>query len=697
MPPKRKLQRDDDEDYVSYRDDDEDYIDMKIGRGSGGSKKSNNMTTMRTSSTSTLVNSSLSATTMIDDPDGYGFFQDLSSSLTLKKDHDKRPIWITKNNIIILEAFSKYYTQAYDFLIDISEPMSRPTYFHTYKLTEDSLYAAVAVSRTTDSIIKYLGILCKTEIPSEVIHFIRSCTATFGKAKLVLKNNVYFVESQFPDVLRELLKNPVIRNARILESDILSTSLPTASGSHTSTSTNTAAMSVSNSGAMSATTSTAIVTADGFLESSAPKEYRSNRDMQLLDEDLDDEDEGEVDTDTLVNGIVQHQSVKTVSFMIDQHQVHLVKRSAKEDSKYPLLEEYDFRGDVRNPTLAMDLRPSTFIRPYQEKSLSKMFGNGRARSGIIVLPCGAGKTLTGVTAASTIKKSTIVLCINNASVKQWREQFSLWTSIQADRSIKLFTSKDNEPLPDPREACILITTYSMICYGGHRAERAELMMKSVVDKRREWGLMLLDEVHVAPAEMFQKVLTIVNAHCKLGLTATLVREDNKIKDLSFLVGPKLYEANWIDLTNQNYLARAQCVEVWCPMTKEFYREYLEHDVTSHTRIQKLLYLLNPRKFRVCEYLWKFHAARGDKIIIFSDDIAALILYCQLLKVPYIFGGSSDDERKKWLEAFKKLPEMSCIGLSAVGDTALDIPEANVIIQVSSHFGARRQEAQVNWS
>jgi len=325
-----------------------------------------------------------------------------------------------------------------------------------------------------------------------------------------------------------------------------------------------------------------------------------------------------------------------------------------------------------------------------------MFGNGRARSGIIVLPCGAGKTLTGVTAASTIKKSTIVLCINNASVKQWREQFSLWTSVQADRSIKLFTSKDNESLPDPREACILITTYSMICYGGHRAERAELMMKSIVDKRREWGLMLLDEVHVAPAEMFQKVLTIVNAHCKLGLTATLVREDNKIKDLSFLVGPKLYEANWIDLTNQNYLARAQCVEVWCPMTKEFYREYLEHDKTSHYRVQKLLYLLNPRKVRVCEYLWKFHAARGDKIIIFSDDISALILYCQLLKIPYIFGGSSDEERKKWLEAFKKLPEMSCIGLSSVGDTALDIPEANVIIQVSSHFGARRQEAQVGF-
>ena len=94
--------------------------------------------------------------------------------------------------------------------------------------------------------------------------------------------------------------------------------------------------------------------------------------------------------------------------------------------------------------------------------------------------------------------------------------------------------------------------------------------------------MILDEVHVAPADMFQKVVTNVNAHCKLGLTATLVREDNKIKDLSFLVGPKLYEANWIDLTLDGYLAKVECVEVWCPMTKEFYSEYIRRSFTTHS-------------------------------------------------------------------------------------------------------------------
>jgi DNA excision repair protein ERCC-3 len=221
-------------------------------------------------------------------------------------------------------------------------------------------------------------------------------------------------------------------------------------------------------------------------------------------------------------------------------------------------------------------------------------------------------------------------------------------------------------------------------------------MKSV--SGREWGLMILDEVHVAPADMFQKVLQIVNAHCKLGLTATLVREDNKIKDLSFLVGPKLYEANWKDLTRQGYLANVQCVEVWCPMTREFFAEYIEHGMGANSRTQRLLYILNPRKFRACEYLVKYHSKRGDKIIIFSDDVPALILYCEALqekefRVPYIHGGTPEDTRRRYLTTFKTTPLMSCIGLSQVGDTALDLPEANVIIQVSSHFGGRRQEAQ----
>ena len=135
--------------------------------------------------------------------------RDYTAVLSLKADHASRPLWVTKENLIYLEAFSPIYHQAYDFLVAIAEPESRPEFIHTYRLTENSLYAAVAVSIDTESIILVLNRLCKTNLPKEVEQFIRTCTYTFGKAKIVLKENNFFIESKYPDVLKELLRNPV--------------------------------------------------------------------------------------------------------------------------------------------------------------------------------------------------------------------------------------------------------------------------------------------------------------------------------------------------------------------------------------------------------------------------------------------------------------------------------------------------------
>ena len=144
---------------------------------------------------------------------------------------------------------------------------------------------------------------------------------------------------------------------------------------------------------------------------------------------------------------------------------------------------------------------------------------------------------------------------------------------------------------------------------------------------------MLDEVHVVPAQTFRRVLGVCNAHCKLGLTATLVREDDLITDLNFLIGPKLYEANWMDLTHAGHLANVQCVEVWCPMAAAFYREYLRaggageagqpdapgRGAGGAARTRRLLYVMNPTKFRACEYLvrrprgietWRFTRPSG---------------------------------------------------------------------------------------
>jgi DNA excision repair protein ERCC-3 len=190
--------------------------------------------------------------------------------------------------------------------------------------------------------------------------------------------------------------------------------------------------------------------------------------------------------------------------------------------------------------------------------------------------------------------------------------------------------------------------------------------------------------------MFRKVIGSVKAHTRLGLTATLVREDDLISDLNFLIGPKLYEANWMDLTAQGYLANVQCVEVWCPMTGSFMKEYLS---VANARLKQLLYVMNPNKLRAVEFLVRFHEKRGDKIIVFSDLVYSLKLYAEMLKRPLIYGETPERERQAILGTFRATDDVRTICISKVGDTSIDLPEANVIVQVSSHFGSRRQEAQ----
>ncbi|KAF5094135.1 hypothetical protein D0Z03_002174 [Geotrichum reessii] len=371
------------------------------------------------------------------------------------------------------------------------------------------------------------------------------------------------------------------------------------------------------------------------------------------------------------------------SFEIASSSVEIVKKRCQEID-YPVLEEYDFRNDARNVDLDIDLKPSTQIRPYQEKSLSKMFGNGRARSGIIVLPCGAGKTLVGITAACTIRKSVIVLCTSSVSVYQWRQQFLQWCTIQPE-NVAVFTSENKEKFQG--DAGLVVSTYSMVANTRNRSHDSQKMMDFLTS--REWGFIILDEVHVVPAAMFRRVVTTIAAHAKLGLTATLLREDDKIDDLNFLIGPKLYEANWMDLSQKGHIANVQCAEVWCPMTAEFYQEYLN----VNARKRMLLYIMNPSKFQACQFLIDYHEKRGDKIIVFSDNVYALKAYALKLGKPFIFGSTPQQERMLILKNFQYNDNVNTIFLSKVGDTSIDLPEATCLIQISSHYGSRRQEAQ----
>ncbi|KAF8656782.1 hypothetical protein AX16_002334 [Volvariella volvacea WC 439] len=582
------------------------------------------------------------------------------SWLHLKPDHSSRPLWISPDDgHIILEAFSPIAEQAQDFLTAISEPVSRPAFIHEYKLTSYSLYAAVSVGLQTDDIIEVLNRLSKVPVPDSITTFIRERTLSYGKVKLVLKHNRYFVESSHPETLQILLKDRIIREARIVSPQV-------------------------DNSIKAATFTT---TGKGTTKVVAPKETEKPSSESTNGKLAASGNPGDTNLFTSVVGVesdeIDEDDDNVHAFEIDDTKIDDVKKRCNE-LEYPMLEEYDFRNDTINANLDIDLKPATVIRPYQETSLSKMFGNGRARSGIIVLPCGAGKTLVGITAACTIKKSTLVLCTSSVSVMQWRQQFLQWSNV-TDRQIAVFTADQKEKFAG--ESGIVVSTYSMVANTGNRSYEAKKIMEFLTS--REWGFILLDEVHVVPAAMFRRVVTTIKAHAKLGLTATLVREDDKIADLNYMIGPKLYEANWMDLAAKGHIANVQCAEVWCPMTPDFYREYLK----EQSRKRMLLYCMNPNKFQACQFLIKYHEERGDKVIVFSDNVYALEAYAKRLNKLFIHGGTGQVERMRILSLFQHNPKVNTIFLSKVGDTSIDLPEATCLIQISSHFGSRRQEAQ----
>jgi len=585
------------------------------------------------------------------------------SSLALKKDHETRPIWITPDHRIFLETFSSKYRAAYEFLIAIAEPISRPAFIHEYELTQYSLYAAMVVQLTPDKIKELLNKLCKNAtIPYEVIEFIDKNTKKYGSAKLFLNGNRYFLQIFDPTIFNELLPN--IKEKLILRQN--------------------SDMMIENVDFQGKT----------VVHHDIDKILKECSEEKLIEE-LEKLGNNENFTGSnAVSDPALHDEKKR------SYQIYEIKGEHTEVTKcfieknIPVIEEYDFQMNEENPKLDIELSPATKIRYYQEKALSKVFISGKARSGVIVLPCGAGKTLVGITATTRVKKRTVIFCNTALAIQQWKYQFRKFTDIPDDKIICLTAKHVNEASyrKVAETGFILITTYSMITKGKRISKNEKTIKKQeILDdlKSKEWGLCILDEVQVVPANEFQQVLLKIKSHFKLGLTATLIREDDKIENLNYMIGPKLYEENWLDLVNQGYLARPYCVEIRCPMTPEFGQEYRRRQAQDKI----LLHAGNPNKFLVLQYLIKKHEDRGDKIIVFSDKPDILQIYGEKLKIPVAHGRVTHEERVFILEKFKGTRKINTIMISSIGDTAIDLPTANVVIQISSHFGSRRQEAQ----
>eukprot|EP00049_Salpingoeca_infusionum_P000037 m.36681 g.36681 ORF g.36681 m.36681 type:complete len:781 (+) comp10028_c0_seq2:200-2542(+) len=600
----------------------------------------------------------------------------------LKPDHEHRPIFVAEDLRIFLETSSQFYFQAAEFLIAIAEPQRRPACVHEYLLTRDSLYAAASLGMTTEYILAVLKKFNKTDqIPDAVIEMVSISTQRYGKVTLSLKKGRYYLESSDAEALKTLMTDPVVTEARMIrdvapeESAVVKQEAVKVEVEGVKVKEEVESMSAASS--VAGSTAISKRTTDSAISSLLS--YNPEDGSLPMLPDL-----GELDA--------SHSDLSRMVFPIksDSETVANIQRHMKTELDYPLLVEYAYENDTSVPTMDIQVKPSTRLRPYQEKSLKKMFNRGIARSGIIVLPCGAGKTLTGVTAVSTIKRRSIVLCSNNVAVEQWRREFMRWCDVGKQVRVITFTS-DSKVIPDTND-CIVCATYSILAASRANNEETKRFRQWLFSL--EWGMLVLDEVQTAPADTFKQLLVRIPAHCKLGLTATLVREDGRIKDLRFLVGPKLYEANWMDLQAAGYIAHVRCLEVRCKMHPTFFREYCRSADKGHEYKMKLC-VSNPTKLTTCEFLIRMHEKRQDKIIVFADKKFVLheVAYRLGKSDAVLDGDSTEAERLSVLDRYKKDKSFHTLFLSKIGDNAIDLPESNVLIQVSSHGGGRRQEAQ----
>ncbi len=310
------------------------------------------------------------------------------------------------------------------------------------------------------------------------------------------------------------------------------------------------------------------------------------------------------------------------------------------------------------------------LRPYQREAADSFWHGG---SGVVVLPCGAGKTLVGAAAMAHAQATTLILVTNTVAARQWKEELIHRTSL-TEEEVGEYSGARKEIRP------VTIATYQVMT-----SRRKGVYGHLELFDARDWGLIVYDEVHLLPAPIF-RLTADLQARRRIGLTATLVREDGREADVFSLIGPKRYDAPWKDIESQGWIAPADCVEVRVTLT--------EHERFAYSTLEPderyRLAATTDSKNRVVESLVERH--RGDQTLVIGQYIDQLDELAERLDAPVIKGETTVKERQRLFAAFRE-GEISLLVVSKVANFSIDLPEASVAVQVSGTFGSRQEEAQ----
>ncbi|STC94702.1 DNA repair helicase XPB [Corynebacterium renale] len=323
-----------------------------------------------------------------------------------------------------------------------------------------------------------------------------------------------------------------------------------------------------------------------------------------------------------------------------------------------------------HPIALSDATEEWQLRDYQRYAVDSFWEGG---SGVVVLPCGAGKTIVGAGTMALAKTTTLILVTNTVAGRQWRDELLRRTTLTPEE-IGEYSGEKKEIRP------VTIATYQVVT----RKTRGEYRALELFDSR-DWGLIIYDEVHLLPAPVF-RMTSDLQSRRRLGLTATLVREDGREGDVFSLIGPKRYDAPWKELEAAGYIATAECVEIRTTMSDAGRMAY----ATAETRERYRLAACAPEKRAVVDKLLEAHA--GFPTLVIGAYIDQLEEIAERHNIPLIDGSTSTSARQKAFEAFRA-GEISQLVVSKVANFSIDLPEASVAIQVSGTFGSRQEEAQ----
>ncbi len=317
------------------------------------------------------------------------------------------------------------------------------------------------------------------------------------------------------------------------------------------------------------------------------------------------------------------------------------------------------------------------LRTYQKEAAAALVGNKGPGTGFgtIVLPCGAGKTVVGMTVMDILKTNTLIITTNISAVHQWIDELLDKTDLDPEL-IAEYTGENKTIKP------VTVATYQILTW---RPEKDGPYPHFTLFKERNWGLIIYDEVHMLPAPVF-RVTAEIQAIRRVGLTATLVREDGCEGNVFSLVGPKRYDVPWKDLEASGWIASAECIELRLDLSTEKELEYAVAPLRKKHRIASE----NPEKLKVVENLVKQNTE--DKILVIGQYLEQLAEISKLLNAPIITGKTPNEERDQIYAKFRA-GEIRVLVVSKVANFAIDLPDASMAIQVSGTFGSRQEEAQ----